>query len=542
MSTIQLLKKASQVIDELARIGQSTPAELAKVISEPRPTVYRIVAALEQARLVRPAGEGRLELGTAILTLGDAAADALVDRAGLHAQLRWVRGQLGMSAYFCVLRENGAVCLDQVEGSDVNLLDLAPGRTIPLHAGAASRSLLAFASPEFQKALLQCGPFERIASQTPLTADALRKKIQQTALRGWTIEDSEVIEGVASVGVPVFRRDGTLLGAIAAAGLRGSVLGQEAVARQALNAAAQAITAFTAEDGATVVPRHTARAEEPQDPGREAPRTPAVIAKASALMAALAEERIATSARLTELLEEPVSSVYRMLATLTEAGWVEQIGHRGAYRVGSKLVALSGEFSRRADIRRAAAPILREIHEATGETTFLCIRRGTRAVCIERIDGIRVNSRVLQLGESLPLHVGSAPRALLAFEGRESWEEYAAIAANTGEPWLRGRSRSEFYAELEEIKAQGFVRSDNQVTPGIAAVGAPIFNHRGEVAASLSVSGMREGLLARTDGDPVAELVLRGARALSDYLGAPSLPVTNHMDVFRAIVDHASPA
>lgn len=541
MSTIQLLMKASQVVDELARIGQSTPAELAKVISEPRPTVYRIVAALEQARLVRSAGDGRLELGTAILRLGDAAADALVDRAGLHAQLRWVRGQLGMSAYFCVLRENGAVCLDQVEGSDVNLLDLAPGRTIPLHAGAASRLLLAFASPAFREAFLQSGPFERIASQTPLTADVLRTNIQQVALQGWTAEDSEVIEGVASVGVPVFRRDGTLLGAMAVAGLRGGVLGQEAVAREALNAAARAITALTTEGGATD-PRDTARAEEPQDPGREAPRTPAVIAKASALMAALAEERIATSARLTELLEEPVSSVYRMLATLGEAGWVEQIGYRGAYRVGSKLVALSGEFSRRADIRRAAAPILREIHQTTGETTFLCIRRGTRAVCIERIDGIRVNSRVLQLGESLPLHVGSAPRALLAFEGRESWEEYAAIAANTGEPWLRGRSRSEFYAELEEIKAQGFVRSDNQVTPGIAAVGAPIFNHRGEVAASLSVSGMREGLLARTDGDPVAELVLRGARALSDYLGAPSLPATNHSDVFRTIVDQSSPA
>jgi DNA-binding IclR family transcriptional regulator len=540
MSTIQLLKKASQVVDELARIGQSTPAELAKVVSEPRPTVYRIVAALEQAQLVRSAGDGRLELGTAILKLGDAAADALVDRAELHSQLRWVRGQLGMSAYFCVLRENGAVCLDQVEGSAVNLLDLAPGRTIPLHAGAASQALLASASPEFQEAVLESGPYERIASKTPLTADALREKIEQTAVRGWSVEDSEVIEGVASVGVPVFRRDGSLLGAIAVAGLRGSVLGQEAVARQALDAAARAITAFTAEDGANDT-RDAVRPEEPQGSEREAPRTPAVIAKASALMVALAEERIATSARLTELLEEPVSSVYRMLATLAEAGWVEQIGYRGSYRVGSKLVALSGEFSRRADIRRAAAPILREIHEATGETTFLCIRRGTRAVCIERIDGIRVNSRVLQLGESLPLHVGSAPRALLAFEGRESWEEYAAIAANTGEPWLRGRSRSEFYAELEEIKEQGFVRSDNQVTPGIAAVGAPIFNHRGEVAASLSVSGMREGLLARPDGDPIAELVLRGARALSDYLGAPPLPAANHADVFRAIVDHASP-
>ena len=78
MNTIQLLKKASQVVDELARLGPSTPAELAKAVSEPRPTVYRIAAGLEQTELVRPAGEGRLELGTGILRLGDAAVDALV--------------------------------------------------------------------------------------------------------------------------------------------------------------------------------------------------------------------------------------------------------------------------------------------------------------------------------------------------------------------------------------------------------------------------------------------------------------------------------
>jgi hypothetical protein len=34
---------------------------------------------------------------------------------------------------------------------------------------------------------------------------------------------------------------------------------------------------------------------------------------------------------------------------------------------------------------------------------------------------------------------------------------------------------------LEEIRAQRFVRNDNNVTPGIAAIGAPIFDHRVEV-------------------------------------------------------------
>lgn len=535
MNTIQLLKKASQMVDELARIGHSTPAELAKVVSEPRSTVYRIVAALEQEKLVRSTGEGKLELGTGILKLGDAAADALVDRAELREQLRWIRAQLGMSAYFCVLRESGAVCLDQIQGADVDLHGLAPGRTLPLHAGAASQALLAFGPQAFREGVLASGPYTGITSQTPLTGQQLRERVERTIGRGWSVEDSEVIEGVASVAVPVYRQDGSLLGALAVAGLRASVLGHEEAACRILDTAAGTITASMEQED----PFDTKDAPRP-DPvegsERTSPRAPAVIAKASALMSFLAEERIATSTRLMELLEEPASSVYRMLATLAEAGWVEQIGHRGAYRVGSKLLALSGELTRRLDIRRAAAPVLREIHAKTGETTFLCIRRGTRAVCIERVDGIRVNSRVLKLGESLPLHVGAAPRALLAFEDRTSWNEYAAIVANSGEPWRDVRSRSEFYSGLEHIREQGFVISDNNVTPGIAAVGAPIFDHRGEVVASLSVSGLREGILNRpANEESIVDLLLRGTRVLSDYLGAPRTVSVNDPDVSQVL-------
>ncbi|GAB3276419.1 IclR family transcriptional regulator C-terminal domain-containing protein [Sinomonas notoginsengisoli] len=523
MTTIQLLMKAAQVVDELARLGPSTPAELAKAISEPRPTVYRIVAGLEQVELVRPAGEGRLELGTALLRLGDAAVDALVDRAELHRQLQWIRGQLGISAFFCVLRDDGALCLDQVDGADVDLFNVSPGVVLPLHAGAPSHALLAFAPEETRSSMLARGTYERLASGTSLAAQALGDRLAQTAARGWSLEDSSITEGVASIAMPVRDPEGELLGAVAVAGLREGVLGQEAEAVRALDAAARAIAASAKGT------RPSGRLGPPTLGGEpEGPRPRAVIAKASALMEALAAERIATSGRLTELLEEPVTSVYRMLATLAEAGWVEQIGHRGAYRVGSRMLALAGELTRRLDVRRAAAPILREIHQATGETTFLCIRRGTRAVCIERIDGIRVNSRVLKLGESLPLHVGAAPRALLAFEERAAWEEYAAVVTNSGDPWRDVRSRSEFFGELEEIRAQGFVRSDNDVTPRIAAVGAPIFDHRGQVVASLSVSGLREGILATPeDGPSVTDRVLQGARALSAYLGSAAPQLTS---------------
>jgi DNA-binding IclR family transcriptional regulator len=517
---IQLLGKAGQIIDELARWGPLSAAELAKATSEPRPSVYRIVAALEQIDAVRAAGDGRFELGTALLRWSDAAVESFVNRDLLRKELCWVRDQLGMNVYFCVAHDDGVLCLDHVDGTAVDMLDLGPGRMLPRHAGAASSALMAFAPLEVRQELLAAAPFESIATNTPISAEALSANFERVVARGWSIDDSELVEGVAAVAVPVRRTDGSTAAVISVAGLRTSVLAQESTAAQVLQSAAQQIADAMTAPRAAPAQAGGADARPNNDTDADAARAPSLVVKAGALMEALAQERIATSARLTELIDEPVSSVYRMLATLADIGWVEQIGHRGAYRIGGKLLSLANDLIRHLDIRRAALPVLKRIHDATGETTFLCVRHGTRAVCIERIDGVRVNSRVLRLGRSLPLHVGAAPRALLAFEDRKAWEEYAAIATLT-ENLGRDISRSALYAELEDIRAAGFVVSDNTVTPGIAAVGAPIFDSRGAVAASLSVSGLRDGILATpTDSAPSAtELVRDGARELSEYLG-----------------------
>ena len=483
--------------------------------------MYRIVAALEQIEALRPTGDGRFELGTAVLRWSDAAVESFVNRDSLGKQLRWVRDQLGMNVYFCVAHEDGVLCLDHVDGTAVDMLDLGPGRILPRHAGAASLALMAFATDDVRHDLLAAAPFESIASNTPTTAEALRSSFDQIVARGWSVDDGELVEGVAAVAVPVRRADGTTVAVISVAGLRASVLAQESTAAQVLQVAAQQIAEAMAAPRAAPTPTNgTDTPVNSNAAAAEATRAPSLVVKAGALMEALAQERIATSARLTELIDEPVSSVYRMLATLADIGWVEQIGHRGPYRIGGKMLSLASDLTRHLDIRRAALPVLKRIHEATGETTFLCVRHGTRAVCIERIDGVRVNSRVLRLGRSLPLHVGAAPRALLAFEDREGWEEYAAIATLT-EDLGHDISRSALYAELEDIRTAGFVVSDNTVTPGIAAVGAPIFDSRGAVAASLSVSGLRDGILAApADGAPsVTDLVRDGATELSNYLG-----------------------
>ncbi len=246
------------------------------------------------------------------------------------------------------------------------------------------------------------------------------------------------------------------------------------------------------------------------------------LAKAVLLLDQLADAREATPRQLAGLLGEPRTTVYRLLGSLEALDLVEPGATPGTFRLGWKLMRLGAAVIERLDERQAALPTMERIHEATGETVFLLVRRGDDAVCIERLEGLRVQSLALRLGGSLPLHVGAGPRALLAWEPPEFWEAYAAgLPELSGPTELGPQSALELFAELHRTRELGYAVSDEDVTPGIASLGAPVFDYTGGIRAALSVGGMKQ-LLLGDDHDRILELLLDGAREVSAALGHTS--------------------
>jgi DNA-binding IclR family transcriptional regulator len=243
-----------------------------------------------------------------------------------------------------------------------------------------------------------------------------------------------------------------------------------------------------------------------------------VLRKAAELLDRLAEEGELGAGRLAELIGEPRSTVYRLLASLQDLELVEPGQRRGSYRLGLRLLRLGSAVVARFDERDAALPVMERIHAETEETVFLCIRRGLEAACIERLDGRWVRSMALRLGGALPLHIGAGPRALLAYEPRELWHEY--VDAGPLEAWTPNTptDAAQLFRMLEDVRATGVSISDEDVTLGMAAVGAPIFDHRGRVCAALSISGPRPTVLGDSEAASV-DLVTRGAADISLALG-----------------------
>src|SRR3954470_6206952 len=273
------------------------------------------------------------------------------------------------------------------------------------------------------------------------------------------------------------------------------------------------------------MPRAQASTKGASDRGANGAAPVAVLAKAVAVLDHVAAEGETTPARLAGLTVEPRSTVYRLLASLQELGLIEPGRRRGTYVLGIKLFRFGSTIMSRFDERQAALPVMERINEELGETTFLCVRRGYEAVCIERIDGSRVTllalalggSPPLPLGGSLPLHAGAVARAILAFEPREFWDEYVEHHGVEVFTPKTPASPEALFAELEATRERGYAISDEDVTPGIAAIGAPIFDHTGRVRAGLSLGGVRDTLFGHESR--ALEVLLDGARDISRALG-----------------------
>lgn len=246
--------------------------------------------------------------------------------------------------------------------------------------------------------------------------------------------------------------------------------------------------------------------------------TPNLLAKADRLLELLAENEHMSIATIIEALDEPRTSVYRLLENMQELGWVEAAGLRGHYRLGLKIFRLGSSVARRFDVRQAAKPVLERLHDATGETIFLCIRQGLDAVCIERIDGARVQILELTLGGRMPLHVGAAPRALLAFDEESVWDEYLFRTALTSYTEHSPNTPELVRQSLIADRQNGVAISDEDVTLGVASIGAPVLDRNGQVCAAISISGVRPSILG-ADRARKEELVRTAAGEISQTLG-----------------------
>lgn len=210
----------------------------------------------------------------------------------------------------------------------------------------------------------------------------------------------------------------------------------------------------------------------------------------------------------------PLTTAYRLVSELVEWGALER-DRDGRYQIGLHLWEVAALAPRGLGLREVAMPYLGDLYEATRQHVQLAVLDGPDVVYLERIssrDAVGVRSRV---GGRLPAHATGVGLVLLAYAPPDVQERYLAgpLAAFT-EKTIADPAR--LRSKLADVRRDGYVISDRQVTLDAVSVAAPVRDASGEVVAALSVV-VRVG-----DPQPGALVppVVAVARGLSRWLSA----------------------
>lgn len=212
-------------------------------------------------------------------------------------------------------------------------------------------------------------------------------------------------------------------------------------------------------------------------------------------------------------------TVHRLLSSLASEGLLDHDTATGNWVLGPEILLMGSVAAARFPMEDIARPSLRRLAEASGESAFFSIRRGSETVCLLREEGsFPVRSFVLHEGVRFPLGVASAGTAIMAFlpeaeqEGLfRRWEEHAgAFAAAHTEELVR--------ANLARTRMSGYSVNPGLVLEGSWGMGAAVFDGSGRPAWALSLTGIEPRFKPERQ-EELGGLLMAEAHRISQQLG-----------------------
>ncbi len=221
---------------------------------------------------------------------------------------------------------------------------------------------------------------------------------------------------------------------------------------------------------------------------------------------------------LSKKLKLHKNTVFRILATLQSRNYIEQNRSNENYRLGIRCLELGQTFVRQRGLLKQAKPILSELAEKSGETSYISILRGNEVVYLDSVEAsttVRVVSRV---GLHMPIHATAAGKALVAFESDEELRRRFLKEQNRFTPRTI-IDPDDLLRNLTGVREKGYATDLEEFEEGLRCIAAPVRDYTRKVVGAVSVSGPAHRLSDDKIENLVAPEVIQSAQALSVRLG-----------------------
>lgn len=212
------------------------------------------------------------------------------------------------------------------------------------------------------------------------------------------------------------------------------------------------------------------------------------------------------------------TTLHRLMIGLAELGWVDVNEEDGSYLLGFRPLSLALAATDRYNLAQLAAPWLRQLAEATGDTVYLSLRSGDESLCVARYEGdFPVKTLTLSVGARRPLGVGAGSLALLAYLDDSAVTRLLERTHDARERY--GIRDDTVWTLVQTSRERGYTLNDGMLVSGMSGMGTPVRTSSGYPVAAVSVAAISSRLTGDRQQGVAAQLV-QCAKAIESELQA----------------------
>lgn len=204
---VQGAKSFSRTINILQLISdQAEPVNLAGLLKQcdlTRPTLYRVLAALEAEGLIVQRGDKCYQLGSRIISLAHRALAQNDIRTAARDTLEQLRDRLGETIHLAVRNRDELVYVDKIESREVVRMASTIGTRVPFHSSAVGKAFLGALAPIEAEQLIDLLPMAHITADSMVDRVKFKEYIQRVREQGYAFESEENEQGIVCFGAAI---------------------------------------------------------------------------------------------------------------------------------------------------------------------------------------------------------------------------------------------------------------------------------------------------------------------------------------------------
>lgn len=213
------------------------------------------------------------------------------------------------------------------------------------------------------------------------------------------------------------------------------------------------------------------------------------VQKAFSILEVIAQYKHIGVSDLSRHLGWHKSTVFGILSTLEQIGYVVKDPDTSRYSLSLKLFSLSSEAIQDLDLYQIVHPYLKQLTDKNGETTHFVLPDTYEVIYVDKVESSGSIRICTQIGKRMPYYCTGVGKAILAFQPEEEIKKILSYSRLVSYTKNTVTDYNALLKECDQIRRDGYALDREEVEDGLFCVAVPILSENGKAIAAMSMAG-----------------------------------------------------